>query len=112
MSWVPICRSVAVDVGQIVPIRDGGVDLVVWRGAMGRLCAMDARCPHQWSDLGTEGRIDGDEIVCTAHFWRFDHDGRGTKRNLLGRCDEKASVATYPVRERDGEIEVRLPTVP
>ncbi len=38
---------------------------------------MEARCPHEWSHLGAEGVVDGPEIVCAAHFWRFDHRRHG-----------------------------------
>lgn len=29
-------------------------------------------CPHRLADLGVFGEIDGDELVCTMHGWRFD----------------------------------------
>jgi nitrite reductase/ring-hydroxylating ferredoxin subunit len=70
---------------------------------------MDARCPHQWSYLAGEGLVDGEELVCAAHFWRFDRQGRGTKRNLFGRRDDKAGIEVFPTRERDGIIEAELP---
>lgn len=109
MSWVSVGGSSDVEPGQIVSIDRGDLELVMWRGSTGRICVMDARCPHQWSYLGVEGVIDGDEIVCTAHFWRFDCDGRGAKLNLLGRRDEKADVAVFSSREQNGLIEVELP---
>ena len=30
------------------------------------------RCPHREADLSVFGEIDGDELVCTLHGWRFD----------------------------------------
>ena len=30
------------------------------------------RCPHRNADLGEFGQIDGDNLVCTLHGWRFD----------------------------------------
>lgn len=30
------------------------------------------RCPHRNADLGVFGTVDGNEIVCTLHGWRFD----------------------------------------
>lgn len=30
------------------------------------------RCPHRNADLAVFGEIDGDELVCTLHGWRFD----------------------------------------
>lgn len=86
-----------------------GRELVVWCGADGRVCVMDARCPHQWSHLGAEGVVDGDELVCASHFWRFDRSGRGSKVNLAGRRDPKADVEVFESRHHAGMIEVRLP---
>ena len=30
------------------------------------------RCPHRNADLSVFGQIDGDDLVCTLHGWRFD----------------------------------------
>ena len=30
------------------------------------------RCPHRQADLEAFGELDGDELVCTLHGWRFD----------------------------------------
>jgi len=35
-------------------------------------------CPHRKADLSVFGQLDGDEIVCTLHGWRFKTDD--------GRC--------------------------
>lgn len=80
----------------------------MWRTAAGKVVVCDARCPHQWSHLALEGEVRGEELVCTAHFWRFDVDGVGVKLNVLGRRDRKGDVAVFPARERDGIIEADL----
>ena len=108
--WLRLVDSDAVAPGAIVdaslPDTPDGFprDVVVWRTFDGRPCVMDARCPHQWSHLGAEGFVDGDEIVCTAHFWRFDIDGVGTKLNMAGRRDAKADIDVVPCAERDGAV--------
>jgi phenylpropionate dioxygenase-like ring-hydroxylating dioxygenase large terminal subunit len=110
MEWTPVARSEIVEPGAVVEITVDGRGLVLWRGRSGVICVMDARCPHQWSPLGAEGRVDGDELVCTAHFWRFDREGCGTKVTVLGRRDPKADIRVHPSRERDGMVEVLLGT--
>jgi phenylpropionate dioxygenase-like ring-hydroxylating dioxygenase large terminal subunit len=107
-EWVPVARDVGP--GQIVDATHGSLDLVVWRTFDGEPCVMEARCPHQWSHLGAEGVVDGPEIVCAAHFWRFDTAGRGTKLGMTGRRDPKADIDVYPCREVDGTIEAELPS--
>jgi UDP-MurNAc hydroxylase len=34
--------------------------------------SVERRCPHRNADLGEFGQIDGDNLVCTLHGWRFD----------------------------------------
>jgi phenylpropionate dioxygenase-like ring-hydroxylating dioxygenase large terminal subunit len=116
-AWVRVAASDELPAGGVLAAEaaaapgatDEVLDLVVWRGHDGVACVMEARCPHQWSHLGAEGVVDGDEIVCAAHFWRFDRSGRGTKLNVRGRRDPKSDVAVYECRELGGVIEARLP---
>ena len=93
--------------GSVVEAVLGTDDLVVWRTALGEACVMEARCPHQWSHLAQEGWVDGAELVCLAHFWRFTTSGEGWKANLGGRRDRKGDIDVRPCREVDGRIWVR-----
>ncbi len=108
MSWAPVLAVTELGPGEVRAVLVDGLEVVVWRAADGRVAACDARCPHQWSHLEAEGVVDGDELVCTAHFWRFDGDGRGTKLTVKGRRDDKADIRTFPVREVDGVVEVEV----
>jgi nitrite reductase/ring-hydroxylating ferredoxin subunit len=107
--WVPVG---SVGPGEVIDADlatgEGEREVVAWRTSEGEPCVMDARCPHQWSHLAAEGFVDGDEIVCTAHFWRFDRQGTGTKLNVKGRRDPKADIGVLTCRARDGVIEVLL----
>ena len=47
------------------------------------------RCPHRNADLAAFGEIDGGELVCTLHGWRFDLE--------TGRC---LTAADQPIRIR------------
>lgn len=111
-SWIVLCRSDEVPSGGILAVEHGHRDLVVWRTFDGRPVVCDARCPHQWSHLGADGVVDGDELVCSAHFWRFDVEGRGTKLNVKGRRDPKSDVAVWACREVDGRLEALLDEAP
>ena len=107
--WVPLVDASAVPPNTVVAADVGPRELVVWRRPDGCPVAMDARCPHEWSHLAAEGLVDGDEVVCLSHFWRFAADGTGTKLNVKGRRDEKAPIPTFAAREVDGRIEALLP---
>ena len=105
-EWVVVARSDELPLGAT--IADDAHDVVAWRGSDGVVCVVDSRCPHEWSHLDAEGVVDGDELVCTAHFWRFDREGRGTKVNVKGRRDAKSDVEVFESREQDGVISARL----
>ena len=93
--------------GSVAEAALGVEDLVVWRTALGEVCVMEARCPHQWSHLAQEGSVDGEELVCRAHLWRFKTNGEGWKANMGGRRDRKGDIDVHPCREVDGRIWVR-----
>jgi UDP-MurNAc hydroxylase len=50
------------------------------------------RCPHRNADFSVFGEIDGDDLVCTLHGWRFD--------TATGRC---RTSDDHPVRIRRRE---------
>lgn len=109
MPWIDVLASDAVPPGVTAPVDLPGVEVVVWRTVAGVLAACDSRCPHQWSHLATAGAVDGEELVCLSHFWRFDVGGHGSKLSMTGRRDAKSDVASFPVRERGGRIEIEVP---
>jgi phenylpropionate dioxygenase-like ring-hydroxylating dioxygenase large terminal subunit len=108
-SWVRVARSDDVPAAGVRDVSGAPEDLVVWRTFDGQACVMTAQCPHQWSHLGAEGVVDGDELVCASHFWRFAVDGRGTKVTIAGRRDQKADIEVFSTRETGGWIEAYLP---
>jgi 3-ketosteroid 9alpha-monooxygenase subunit A len=95
--------------GTVATAATGGRELVVWRTLDGEVVVSDARCPHQWSHLAAEGVVDGCELVCLTHWWRFGPDGRGTKLNVKGRRDPKGDLEVFASREHDGRVEVLWP---
>jgi phenylpropionate dioxygenase-like ring-hydroxylating dioxygenase large terminal subunit len=104
MSWLDVLASADVVNGQVVAVESGSDEIVVWRTTSGELAACDARCPHQWAHLATAGAVDGDELVCLSHFWRFTTDGTGSKLSATGRRDEKSANRTFRVEDRGGRI--------
>ncbi len=108
-DWVAVAAAGAVAAGEVFEATLDGADVVVWRTESGVPCVMEARCPHQWSHLGSSGAVAGEEIVCLTHFWTFATDGSGWKENLDGRRDRKGDIEVYPCREVAGEIRVRRP---
>ncbi|WP_085316558.1 aromatic ring-hydroxylating oxygenase subunit alpha [Derxia lacustris] len=74
-DWHPVAISASVPAGARLATRLLGRDVVVWRGADGAVHATEDRCPHRGTRLSI-GKVQGDEIVCAYHGWRFAGDGR------------------------------------
>jgi nitrite reductase/ring-hydroxylating ferredoxin subunit len=107
--WQRIDGAERLEAGERTRVVLDGEDGVVWRTRDGRPAACAARCPHQWSDLADEGFVDGDELVCSAHGWRFTVDGTGSKVDVRGRRHVMAPVPSHPCRESDeAGVEVGL----
>src|SRR5919202_3782361 len=51
-----------------------GVPLAVWRDASGAVHAFRDLCVHRGTALSL-GAVEGDEIVCAYHGWRYRGDG-------------------------------------
>ena len=107
-GWVRLL-DVEVPPGGIAEATLAGEDLVVWRTGSGVPCVSEARCPHQWSHLAHEGVVDGEELLCLTHFWRFTTDGAGWKENADGRRDRKGDIGVRGCLEMDGTIWTRQP---
>jgi phenylpropionate dioxygenase-like ring-hydroxylating dioxygenase large terminal subunit len=100
-------------VGHVVSCTVEGDELVAWRGTDGIACVSDARCPHEWTHLEAQGVVDGCELVCLSHFWRFDRTGAGTTRDdVSGRREPRASIRVRTCVERDGALYVACRAAP
>ena len=106
--WRAVASSAEVPDSGVLTIEVDGDEVVLWRAASGALAACDPRCPHQLAHLGTVGAVDGEELVCLSHFWRFSADGAGSKVAMNGRRDEKGPIQIHQVREIDGRIELSM----
>ncbi len=76
--------------------------LLVRRGTTVHACA--TLCPHKFTHL-TDGRLDGDRLTCAMHTASFD---LATGHPLPGQ-EWAGRLQTYPVRIREGTVEVQLP---
>jgi nitrite reductase/ring-hydroxylating ferredoxin subunit len=76
--------------------------LVAWRDDAGDLHVQDAFCPHLGAHLGHGGKVDGCELVCPFHGWKFDAAGENTDIPYSTRINRKGTLRTFPVVERNG----------
>jgi 5,5'-dehydrodivanillate O-demethylase len=102
--WQPVARSQSVANGKARGIRVMGEDLTLYRGDSGVAHLVGGRCAHRCTVLHT-GWIQGDEIRCMYHGWKYD---------ATGLCIEIPAekkprsvpirIAGYPVHEYCGLV--------
>lgn len=103
-GWHWLGRSTEIRRGRVVPLRLLGRDLAVYRGEDGRVVALDAYCAHMGAHLA-EGRVEGNELRCFFHHWRYDADGRCNQIPCVeGPPPRNIHVRRWPVAERHGLI--------
>jgi toluene monooxygenase system ferredoxin subunit len=82
--------------GEMRGVTVGGRRLLLVRVG-DRIGAYEDRCAHQGVCL-SEGRLEGNEIICRAHEWRYDAcTGQGVN-------PASAHLRPAPVRLQDGTI--------
>ena len=80
-----------------------GGKLVVWQGADGALKCLDAYCRHMGGDLSM-GEVDGDNIACPFHGWRWAGDGKCADIPYAKRIPPRARTKTWPTLEKNGHL--------
>ena len=98
-GWFQVAWSSELEPGDVLPRYYFGRHLVLWRDQEGVAHLNDAYCPHLGAHLGYGGHVDGCELVCPFHGWKFDADGANTDIPYGTRTNQKARVGSYPVRE-------------
>jgi phenylpropionate dioxygenase-like ring-hydroxylating dioxygenase large terminal subunit len=87
-----------------------GEPLVLWRDANDHPHAFRDVCIHRGTALSLGG-VDGDELVCAYHGWRYGVDGACTAIPQLAeprRVPARARAIAYPVQDRYGIVWVAL----
>jgi 3-ketosteroid 9alpha-monooxygenase subunit A len=80
-----------------------GSKLVVWRGASGDLNVLDAYCRHMGGDLST-GTVEGDNVACPFHSWRWGGDGRCKEIPYARRVPPRARTRAWPTLVVDDQL--------
>jgi vanillate O-demethylase monooxygenase subunit len=103
--WHPV--AYAADVGRAPHATTLlGEPLVLWRDTGGAPHAFGDVCVHRGTALSI-GCVEGDEIVCAYHGWRYRGDGACTAIPQLAepaRVPARARAVVYPAMERYGIV--------
>jgi phenylpropionate dioxygenase-like ring-hydroxylating dioxygenase large terminal subunit len=80
-------------------------EIVVWRTSDGDVHAAVDQCPHRGTRLSI-GRVDGDEIVCAYHGWRFGPGGQCVRipAHPELKPPESARLSMHHAREAYGLV--------
>jgi 5,5'-dehydrodivanillate O-demethylase len=100
--WQPVAPASNVRKGEAKPLKIMGEQLTLYRGESGRAFLVAGVCAHRRTQLHT-GWVQGDEIRCIYHGWRFNGAGQCTQ--APAESDEFAArvrISGYPVREYAG----------
>jgi nitrite reductase/ring-hydroxylating ferredoxin subunit len=97
--WTPVLPAAALD-GQLQRVEVAGVGVVLYRNE-GQVLAVGEHCPHLSAPMN-DGWIDRDRIVCPWHGSRF-----ACESGEVLRGPATAALPSYPVRIRDGLVDVR-----
>ncbi len=102
--WQPVFHAAELAAGQALPLRILGEDFTIYRGASGAPFVIDAACPHRAMPMHA-GWVEGDEIRCFYHGWKFDGAGQCTEQPAERPpfC-AKIRTGSYPTREYLGLI--------
>jgi 5,5'-dehydrodivanillate O-demethylase len=104
MFWQPVLHSHNLAAGQALPLRVMGESFTVFRGESGKPYVIAPSCPHRRAPLNI-GTVEGDEIRCLYHGWKFNGQGHCTDQpaERAPFCD-RIKIAHYPTIEHVGLI--------
>jgi phenylpropionate dioxygenase-like ring-hydroxylating dioxygenase large terminal subunit len=98
-GWFQVAWSSELEPGDVLPRYYFGRHLVLWRDEDGTAHLNDAYCPHLGAHFGYGGVVEGCELRCPFHGWKFDGEGANTDIPYGTRTNQKARIGTYPVQE-------------
>jgi nitrite reductase/ring-hydroxylating ferredoxin subunit len=98
--WIAVAASDAVSEGSALEVLVEEQILAVFRYS-GRLYALDGMCAHQGGPIA-QGTVQHGCVTCPWHGWQYELE------TGIQTINRQPLQKTYPVREADGQIEVRL----
>jgi phenylpropionate dioxygenase-like ring-hydroxylating dioxygenase large terminal subunit len=103
-GWFAVSASKELSPGDVQRHQYFGQELVLFRTDGGKAVLFDAYCPHLGAHLGHGGRVDGNDLVCPFHGWRFGTDGACNSMPYGKRIPSTARARRWHLREKHGVI--------
>ena len=105
-GWFQVGYTADLKVGDVVPLKYFGQDMVMFRGDDGTVSVLDAFCSHLGAHLGHGGQVVDGCIRCPFHAWKFDGDGQCTEVPYASKIPPKSAIKRWDVKEVNGLIMV------
>lgn len=100
-NWVKAADRSALGDGEVIGVVIAGHEIALYE-MDGDIFATDDVCTHAYAKL-SDGWMEKGEIECPLHAGRFEiKTGKATAPPCID------DVKTYPVRLKDGEIQINL----
>ncbi|HXQ51601.1 MAG TPA: Rieske 2Fe-2S domain-containing protein [Stellaceae bacterium] len=102
--WQPVALSKSVVPSKAKRLKIMGEELTLYRGQSGRPYLVAGRCAHRLTLLHT-GWVEGEEVRCIYHGWKYDGAGQCVERPA--EDDDglpKVRIAAYPLHEYCGLV--------
>ncbi|WP_460362076.1 Rieske 2Fe-2S domain-containing protein [Actinocorallia lasiicapitis] len=106
-TWYPVLRSADLPEGTIRAVHVCDRDLVLYRGASGRVVALDRFCSHLGADLD-DGLVIDDLLRCPFHQLLWNPSGNAVNAAQLLSGEGLRPLDAPPVLERNQTIHVWL----
>ncbi|CAB3809108.1 3-phenylpropionate/cinnamic acid dioxygenase subunit alpha [Paraburkholderia caffeinitolerans] len=100
-QWFVACTERELLRGKPLGVRILGIGIVLFREQDGRIAALIDQCVHRGTRLSA-GRLDGGQLVCPYHGWRYDGQGQVVHVPSIDgmRASTTATSNSYPFRQR------------
>jgi nitrite reductase/ring-hydroxylating ferredoxin subunit len=104
-GWFIVAFGSDLAAGQVKRAHYFGEELVLFRTSSGQVHVLDAYCQHLGANLGVGGEVEGENIVCPWHGWRWRGDGTNAliPYSKIG-CKNNVRIRSYPSVEWYGFI--------
>jgi phenylpropionate dioxygenase-like ring-hydroxylating dioxygenase large terminal subunit len=103
-SWYHVAWSDEIAVGDVKPLSYFGEELVCYRDETGCIHVADAHCPHMGAHLACGGTVQGEDIICPFHGWRWDADGRNVDIPYSDRPRRQKRLRQWAAKEVSGLV--------
>ncbi|MFT4518389.1 MAG: 3-ketosteroid 9alpha-monooxygenase subunit A [Halioglobus sp.] len=103
-GWFRVSESKDLEAGEVKTVRYLGQEFVLFRGEDGQANVVDPYCAHLGAHLGYGGAVEGNDIRCPFHHWKYDGGGQCVDVPYAKKIPEKAFIKAYPTCEKNGIV--------